>query len=193
MPEPPAPPAPPASPNTFVATVVLDEHATARIGVPIDGQVTVVRASVADQVHTHDVLAVIRPSASVTAPRQPDGGIQDFEVRAPRDGAVIEVGVAPGAELVRDPRRTMFVLSDLSHLTVEASVPETRIPMVRPGSTVAIRFAALPDRAFMGRVSRVNPTLDPQTHMGIISVALENMDRTISPGMSGTVQVEGMH
>lgn len=193
MPVPPAPPPPPPPPGAFAATVVPDDGATARIGAPIDGQVISVNASVGDQVHAHDLLATIRPAGNVTAGRQPDGGVPDREVRATRDGVLIEVAVASGAEVVRDPRRAMFVVSDLSHVMVEASVPETRFPMVRPGAPVVVRLAPYPDRQFMGRVVRVHPTLDPQTHAGTVSVALENLDLGIRPGMSGWMQMTEAH
>jgi RND family efflux transporter MFP subunit len=46
-------------------------------------------------------------------------------------------------------------------LKLRAAVPETFVAVVRVGQPVEVRVDGFPDRVFAGRVTRVNPTVDP--------------------------------
>jgi multidrug efflux pump subunit AcrA (membrane-fusion protein) len=186
-----ASPPPVANPpdDALTGRVMSDEATTARIGVPVDGQVIAVRAIVAQFVHANDVLAVIHPAE--TSGRPGAARARDREIRARRDGVVMEANVGVGSEVVRDPSRAMFVTTDLSNVDVEATFPEVRMPLMWVGARAAVQLTAFPNRIFEGVVTRVFPTLDRQTHRGTLTVHLANPDHSMQPGMSATVRLAG--
>lgn len=74
-------------------------------------------------------------------------------------------------------------------LEIEAAVPEVFILNIKEGQTVKIRFEAMKDKRFSGKVIRLGVAASgPSTFPVIISIS--ERDRRILPGMSALVEVE---
>lgn len=91
-------------------------------------------------------------------------------VHAPQDGVVLYPERRRGAEelepgvTVRE-RQPILKVADVSKLQVAVSVNETRIGRVKIGQDAVIRFDALIDREFEGKVARINDTPEPTTFL----------------------------
>ena len=83
------------------------------------------------------------------------------ELRAKFNGIVATRSVSEG-ELVGE-NGELFMLVDLATLVFVADVPLASLPSIHPGQVAAVRFAALPDRAFRGAVEAASPQSDPQS------------------------------
>jgi len=82
-------------------------------------------------------------------------------LHAPVSGIVMEKGVVQGQAF--RPGTNLYMIAGLSTVWVHAEVFETDAALVREGMPAEIRVAALPGRAFTGRVEYVCPTLGERT------------------------------
>ena len=82
-------------------------------------------------------------------------------IRAPFAGVVSEKTVSPGD--IVSPGTALFTVIDPRSLRLEASVPTSALSDVRVGAPVTFTVNGFEDRTLLGRITRVSPTVDPQT------------------------------
>lgn len=107
--------------------------------------------------------------------------LADARVVAPMSGIVAERFSLPGEKVPVDARIVSLV--DLSRLELEADVPASDIGLVAVGAAVTFRIEGLPDRAFEGRVERINPTADERSRTVKVYAVLSNADGQLRGGM----------
>jgi RND family efflux transporter MFP subunit len=106
--------------------------------------------------------------------------LSDTVIRAPFEGHVKDRMVSPGQYVkVQTP---VMVIVDTSRLRARLKVPEKMAAWVAVGQPVKVQVEAYPDRAFEGAVSRMNPSVDPQTRSFDVEALLENRDGVLKPG-----------
>lgn len=116
---------------------------------------------------------------------------------APTDGLISELNIDSG-EFV-DPSRgnPMMVLSE--NIVFEAFLDQAQLNQVDVGDLATVRLTAYPGKLFMGKVTRVNPTIETnlpkQEKVGAtrqytysIWVTIDNLN--MPPGLQGYVQFE---
>jgi membrane fusion protein, heavy metal efflux system len=118
---------------------------------------------------------------------QPTAFRQPVIVRAPINGTVLDVGVAPG-EYRNDTTAPLMSIADLTRVWLSAEVAEPAIALIRPGDDVAIILVAFPTEVFAGKVTRVADVLDPQTRTVKVYVELPNPGGRLRPDMFGTLR-----
>ena len=79
--------------------------------------------------------------------------VREAVIRAPRDGTVIE-RLHQAGEFVA-PGTPLFILADLSTVTLTVYVPEPRLAEVELGAAVTVRADGVTDRTFSGRVAGI--------------------------------------
>jgi Cu(I)/Ag(I) efflux system membrane fusion protein len=84
---------------------------------------------------------------------------------------------------------SLYVIADLSEVWVNAEVFEADAALVRVAMPVDVTVAALPQRAFSGRIEYVYPTLQDRTRSMRARVALANPGGQLKPGMYATVHI----
>jgi len=102
-------------------------------------------------------------------------------VTAPLSGVVSDRQASAGD--VIQPGGAMFTVVDPSSMRLEASVPADYLSQVRIGTPVAFTVSGYPDREFTGRVSRINPTADPDTRQVRIFISIPNTAGTLVGGL----------
>ena len=107
--------------------------------------------------------------------------IDDTVLRAPIAGTVSQRLAQPGEKLPVDAR--LIELVDLAELEVEAAVPASDIPRIRPGQQVSFRVEGFDDKAFTGRVGRINPATQPGTRSILVYVQIPNAGGVLRAGM----------
>ena len=105
-------------------------------------------------------------------------------LRAPRSGEVIQKMVVQGQAVKAGDN--LFRLADRRILWLDLAVFEQDLRSVVAGTPVAIRVDAFPGRLFEGRVSFIEPTLDPATRTGTARVDVNNSAEELRPGMYAT-------
>ena len=107
--------------------------------------------------------------------------LDDTVLRAPIAGTVSQRLAQPGEKLPVDAR--LIELVDLAELEVEAAVPASDIPRIRPGQQVSFRVEGFDDKAFTGRVGRINPATQPGTRSILVYVQIPNAGGLLRAGM----------
>jgi membrane fusion protein, copper/silver efflux system len=110
-------------------------------------------------------------------------------LRSPASGFVLEKKVVAGQRIMAGD--ALYTVADLRDVWVEGEVFEQDVGAVRVGQTVHADFQALPDEHRMGRISYVQPTLDPATRTVKVRVVLPNADLRLKPGMYATLRIVG--
>ncbi len=107
-------------------------------------------------------------------------------LNAPTSGFVTTKDVFAGSRV--EPGMTLFTISDLSRIWIDAAVYEQEAPLVRVGQAADITLPYDPAFKSTGRVSYVYPTLDPATRTIRVRVELANPDFALKPGMYANVE-----
>lgn len=125
--------------------------------------------------------------AALAQAEQARASMGDRVIRAPFGGYVSLRTVSPGTVVAAGTE--IATISDISRIKLDFSIPETLISTLRVGQQIDAIAAAFPDRRFEGRVSSVDPVVDPDTRSVKVRAILPNPDRTLRPGMLMTVAV----
>jgi membrane fusion protein, heavy metal efflux system len=115
---------------------------------------------------------------------------QEIFVRAPINGKVLDIAVAPG-EYRNDTSTPLMTIADLTQVWMASDVPETAIRFIHVGDRVEIELVAYPGETFPGRVARMSDVLDPQTRTVKVYVDLPNAGGRFRPEMFGTIRHSG--
>lgn len=110
-----------------------------------------------------------------------------FTLEAPLAGTVLERDALIG-RLV-DPEHPLFVIGDLARLWLVVQAFERDAVRMRVGRAVEVAFAALPGQSLPGQIARVGSRVDPTSRTIDVRIDVENRDRTLRPGMSGTAAI----
>lgn len=110
-------------------------------------------------------------------------------VPAPIAGVV--TGRAANAGLNVDPSLEMFTVVDLSNVWVVADAYEKDFSRVRVGTTGAITTKAYPDLTLRGRVTYIDPQVNPETRTAKVRVEIPNPGERLRLGMFADLSIEG--
>ena len=106
--------------------------------------------------------------------------LTDSVIRAPFGGLVRERNVTQGQYLrVQTP---VIVVVSVDPMRVRLKVPERMAGWVRVGQPATIAVEAYPGRAFSGKLTRINPAVDPQTRSFEAEGLIANRDGILKPG-----------
>ncbi len=105
---------------------------------------------------------------------------------SPVAGVVTAKNVVEGSAL--NPGETAYEVSDLTTVWVMADAYQSDVEQAKVGLPVSVGFPAMPDRVLAGRVTFVDPVLDPQTLTFKVRIEVENKAGDLKPGMFAEVQ-----
>ncbi len=107
---------------------------------------------------------------------------------APASGFVTGKEVFAGTQI--EPGMTLFTVTDLSKVWIEAEVYEYEAPLVRTGQQARVTLAYDPARVYVGRVSYIYPYLNPDTRTLRIRFEFDNPGLALKPGMYANVELD---
>jgi RND family efflux transporter MFP subunit len=110
-------------------------------------------------------------------------------VAAPVEGVITERAANVGLNV--DPTSKLFTIVDLSTVWVVADVYEKDFSRVRVGSDTTITAAAWPGLSRRGRVSYIDPQMNPETRTAKVRVEVPNPRGELRLGMYVEVVVTG--
>jgi RND family efflux transporter MFP subunit len=111
----------------------------------------------------------------------------DAVIRAPFAGQVKERAVTAGQYLkVQSP---VMVIVDIDPLRVRLKVPEKMAGWIAVGQPVTVSVEAYGNRTFSGTLTRISPSVDPQTRAFDVEALLDNHDGLLKPGFFAKSQI----
>lgn len=114
--------------------------------------------------------------------------IGDRMIRAPFSGYTGLRTISAGAIVTSGT--PLVTISDLSRIKLDFTIPETQLASLHEGQEIRAIAAAYPDQPFTGRITSIDPVIDPATRAVVVRATLPNPGARIRPGMLMTVQVE---
>ena len=129
------------------------------------------------------------PQSEIAAIEQSGKVQKTLTLRSSASGYVLEKNVVAGQKIVAGD--ALYRVADLSTVWVEGEVFEQDLANVRLGQMVHADFQALPGEHRMGRISYVDPTINPETRTARVRVVLANAGLQLKPGMYATLRIAG--
>jgi membrane fusion protein, multidrug efflux system len=105
----------------------------------------------------------------------------DAVLTAPIDGIVSQRHAQPGERVAVDAKIVSIV--DLVRLQLEASVPPAAIGQVKVGQAISFRVEGFGERAFDGRIERINPAATAGSRSISVYAVIDNRDGVLRGGM----------
>ena len=118
---------------------------------------------------------------------QAEKGVADTYIRAPFDGYISDRPVSAGEYVALTNR--IATLVRVKTLKLQLQTPEQRAAKAQTGMTVLARVSAYPERDFAGKVSAINPSVDPNSRVFVLEARFPNPDNALRPGMFATARV----
>jgi len=113
-------------------------------------------------------------------------GDNEFNVLAPRDGAIIEKSVLPSQHV--DSVDTLVSIADLNDVWVVADLFEADAVGLSAGMKARVTSPSLPGFSADASVERVSSVVDPERHTVGVRVKLKNADGRIRPNTFAEVR-----
>jgi cobalt-zinc-cadmium efflux system membrane fusion protein len=148
----------------------LEEHEAERA--KLDAAVEIARARLA-------LLGI--PEERTQRLAGPQDVVTTTSIRAPLPGVVIRRAVNVGQNI--DPSMPLFTVVDLSTVWVIADLYERDFARVRVGSQATITSASYPGMTLRGRVSYIDPQVQPETRTAKVRVEVPNQSGRLRLGM----------
>lgn len=104
-------------------------------------------------------------------------------------GVVVEKPVLPGARF--EAGEAILKVADLSTVWAVAHVPVEQVDALTPGREATFTSSALPGETMRGRVTFVQPVVDPAARTVDVRVELANRSGRLRPGLFGQIDIAG--
>lgn len=145
------------------------------------------RADVQSAASRLELLGLSATSIDALGPGKPMDAMTD--VPAPISGVVTERAANVGLNV--DQSTSLFTVVDLSRVWIVADIFERDFARVRVGTPATVTTTAYPDLALQGRVSYIDPQVNPQTRTARVRIEVPNARQELRLGMYAEAQFEG--
>lgn len=114
---------------------------------------------------------------------------KDLVLRSPISGVVTAKNVVEGARIT--PADVPLEITDLGRVWVMADTYESELPLARVGLSATLTLQAYPGRTWPGRVTFIDPVVDPRTRTVRLRMEFPNPSGELKPELYGEVVVQG--
>ncbi|HZK93405.1 MAG TPA: efflux RND transporter periplasmic adaptor subunit [Prolixibacteraceae bacterium] len=108
----------------------------------------------------------------------------EFEVFASATGIVSARRVNTGDYI--SPGSVLFDIADLSHVWIMFDAYESDLPYLTMGQKVTYTIQALPGTSYSGKITFIDPVLDPNTRIARVRIEINNPVGKLKPEMFAT-------
>jgi Cu(I)/Ag(I) efflux system membrane fusion protein len=116
----------------------------------------------------------------IAAIERAGGPREAIPVRSPVSGVVTEKNLVAGSALM--PGQMLYRIARLDPVWILVDVPQSDLPLVRPGMTAIVSDADLDRVARRGRVAFIAPSVDSMTRTGAVRIEIPNPGGRLRPG-----------
>ena len=113
----------------------------------------------------------------------------DYIIKAPINGFIVQKNITNSTAIRADNGNSIFTISDLKEVWIQANVYESNISQVHMGDQVNVTTLSYPGRVFKGKVDKILNVLDPTNKVMKLRIILPNPDYALKPLMFASVTV----
>jgi cobalt-zinc-cadmium efflux system membrane fusion protein len=113
----------------------------------------------------------------------------EYIIKAPISGFIVQKTAINNMTIRSDNNVSLFTISDLKNVWIQANVYESNISMIHQGENVDVTTLAYPGKVFKGKIDKVMNVLDPTSKVMKVRVVLPNPDYALKPEMYASITV----
>jgi len=126
-------------------------------------------------------------SGSKAASEMSRKAIEDTVIKAPFAGYISARPIAVGQYVAVTSKIATLLL--ITPIRLELQVPEVNAPQMKVSVPVEAMVPGYPGRIFQGRVTAINPAVEPSSRTFTVIAEFPNTDIALKPGMFGTARI----
>jgi membrane fusion protein, heavy metal efflux system len=152
----------------------------------VDSQTSAQSSDIAvqrEKAHLEDNLGISISELTARSGEDADS----IPVRAPASGYVLQKSITPGT--VVDLATDLFVIGELQHLWLTASVRQEYLETLNKGQPATIFVNGLPEVKVAGHITNLGQQFDPTTHTMQVRIEFENPNARLRPEMLATAEL----
>jgi cobalt-zinc-cadmium efflux system membrane fusion protein len=134
-----------------------------------------------EQSHMEEILGM-KADAPANGSDDPDL----IPIKAPAGGRILQKNVTPGSTI--STSTDAFVIGDLSHLWMLASVDAATLSKLHIGQTATVTLPDVPDATYMGKITNLGQEFDPVTRLMQVRIEIRNPDNRLRPEMLASAE-----
>lgn len=115
--------------------------------------------------------------------------LRDSTILAPFSGIIVKRLVNPGEYITTMPPTVLFVIMNIDKVRTEVGLPEMHLARVAIGNPVEITVDTYPGVRFSGKVSTINPLVDPVSRAFTVKIEIPNRSHRLKAGMFARVKL----
>lgn len=175
------------SPEVFAAhqDLLVAKRQAARMGQGPEAIQSATRAALEAARNRLRLLGV--PEAELARMETQEQPTRATAIRSPYRGTVLERLATEGAYVTTGT--PLYRIANLGKLWVQLDAYESDLARISVGQTVQVRVEALAGEDFEGKVTFIEPTLDPTRRTAQVRVEVDNEDGRLRPGMFAETSV----
>lgn len=113
----------------------------------------------------------------------------DYIIKAPISGFIVQKNITNNTAIRSDNATSLFTISDLKNVWIQANVYESNISKVHLGDDVSITTVSYPNKIFKGKIDKILNVLDPTNKVMKVRIILSNDNYLLKPQMFTRVVV----
>ncbi len=113
---------------------------------------------------------------------------RDLTIYSPVSGIVTDRAAYHHGRFV-SPEMDLYTITDLSSVWMLAEVFEFEVPYVHIGQAATVRLSYTPGKMYTGKVSFINPGVDPKTRTVRVRIDMPNPKLELKPDMYADVEL----
>ena len=156
----------------FDNKLYFDNTLSIQVFPPRQGRIAKTLAELGDEVQKGQSLYTIGTSRET-----------ELEVRSPINGQVTSVNASPGLQVEPGKAPAPYAVADVSTKWMVANVLESDSSFYQVGRAVEVRVMAYPGRVFDGKIIKIYPTVDGNTHRVMIRSEIGDPNNELRSGM----------
>jgi multidrug efflux pump subunit AcrA (membrane-fusion protein) len=167
----------------FNNNVYFDNNLSVQVFPRSAGKILKTFVELGDEVQKGDPLYAIAKAESDTQQVTSRKIGDEFVVRSPITGQITSVNATPGLLVQPGKAPAPCAVADVSVKWMLANITETDSPVFRVGQPVEVRVAAYPGRVFEGKITKIYPNVDPNSHRVTIRSEIVDPRNELRAGM----------
>jgi Cu(I)/Ag(I) efflux system membrane fusion protein len=107
--------------------------------------------------------------------------ITNWPIKADYSGVVTSINIESGEHVAEGA--VLYEVADLNQLWAVFDAYEQNLPWIKEGDNIRFRVSAYPEREFSGKVSFIDPFINPQTRVAEVRTEVNNAESLLKPRM----------